>query len=75
MKVTDDPFDVAFFVKPLIFAILRGTIFCLHCGLVGLAWHVEQGSYHSLILSCSFTAHQMEISLDGEIIDFGPTFI
>ena len=59
------------FVKPLIFAILRGTIFCT----VGLAWRVEQGSYHSLMLSCSFTAHQMEISLDGEILDFGPNFI
>jgi hypothetical protein len=49
--------------------------YILHCGLVGLAWRVEQGSYHSLILSCSFTAHQMETSLDGEILDFGPEFI
>ena len=60
----------------------QATYFCdsswhyiLHCGLVGLAWRVEQGSYHILILSCSFTAHQMEISLDSEILDFGPKFI
>ncbi len=33
---TDDAFDVASFLKQLIFAILRGTIFCT-AGLWG--WH------------------------------------
>ncbi len=36
MRVTDDAYDVASFVKPLIFAILHGTIFCT-AGLWG--WH------------------------------------